>query len=305
MQTVLGIDLGGTKLTGAVIDSKGKVLTELTIPSNAQLGRAAVLEQLNRLISQLAAMVPFYAIGMGTPGFVNADKGIVVFASENMPGWTGIDLQAELSTMTSLPVAVGNDANLAAIGEAWLGAGRGLPSFMMITLGTGVGGAFYQVERGVLQGSNWRAGEVGHSLLYPGGRACSCGQYGCADQYVSGQALEAEYLRLSGYNLPAAQIMQRKSAGDALAAELVWAYCRDLASLLVSLQNVLDPAAFVLGGGVVSSYEHWGHLLNENLAAAGPLARQITVLTAICGNLAGCYGAARIALNSLVQGTDL
>ena len=235
MEQVISIDLGGTSLKAAMVDAAGNITRRLTL-ATSQEGRQAIVGQLIQTVQALNQQGGICAVGIGTPGFVDTQAGRILLAA-NLPGWTGTGVKQELEEALSLPIVVENDANAAAIGEAWLGAGCDLNSFLMITLGTGVGGALYHRDSGVWRGASYRGGELGHSILYPGGEPCRCGQRGCADRYVSGQALEQRYYSASGQNLRCSDIFAAALDGQQPAAKIVGQFVQDLATLLTSLKT--------------------------------------------------------------------
>lgn len=289
MEHVIGIDLGGSKVAGALVDKKGRVLRSLTEPTAAS-GRKELIAQLVDMVERLSADINIAAVGIGTPGFVDSKQGQVLLAT-NLPGWTGVHLKGELAEcLGCLPVAIENDANVAALGEAWLGAGRELNSFLMLTLGTGVGGAIYSKHSELWRGANYRAGEFGHAILYPDGLPCGCGRRGCVEQYLSGRSLSRAYFERSGQLFGAERILTLASQGDVVAVELLHRFVQDLAILLTSLQNVLDPSAFVLGGGLVASRSAWWNALEAELEH-----ESLQILPSHLGSNAGVLGAAWLA----------
>ncbi|NLW16367.1 MAG: ROK family protein [Firmicutes bacterium] len=253
-----------------------------------------------RITMELAQGEQVAAVGIGTPGFVDSRAGRVLLAT-NLPGWTGTDVVGELKQHLPFPIVVENDANVAAIGEAWMGAGKKLENFFMITLGTGVGGALYDHHKGLWYGVSYRGGEVGHAILYPGGQQCACGQRGCVEQYLAGHALEANYFRLANRHLNSGQIFAAAPRDEA-ARQVVNRCCRDLAVLLTSLANLFDPAGFVIGGGLVHLRKYWWPQVLEALQEECVHGGQVSLFPASTGNDAGLLGAAFLALR-LDEGT--
>ncbi len=294
MERVISIDLGGTNLKAALVDPEARILRRLTLPTSKD-GRAAIIQQLADAIMELGRDIKIKAIGIGTPGFVNSAAGKVLLAT-NLPGWSGTNIKDELQDSLNVPIIVENDANVAAVGEAWVGAGQNLDSFFMITLGTGVGGAIYDHRKGLWSGASYRAGEVGHAILYPGGKLCACGQRGCVEQYLSGRSLEANYLALAHEQLGCREIFAAATSGQEPARVVVHKFCFDLASLLTSLTNVFDPAGFIVGGGLVHLRQHWWPGVQQALHEQCVHGGGITLLPATTGNDAGLLGAAYLAL---------
>lgn len=297
MERVVSVDLGATSLKAALIDRTGNILCRKTI-ATSKAGRAAIIEQMVTVIQDLARGESVKAVGIGTPGFVDSKMGSVLLAT-NIPGWSGTHLAHTLQEHLGLPVVVENDANAAALGEAWKGAGQSLESFIMITLGTGVGGALYSRRTGLWSGSGFRGGEIGHAILYPGGAACACGQKGCVEQYLSGHVLEANYLRRTNKCLSSAEVLAA-AANDDVARGIAERFAFDLAVLITSLQNIFDPAGFVIGGGLVHWRATWWSWLARNVREQCVHGGRVCLLPAATGNDAGLYGAAYLAFSNLM-----
>lgn len=299
LNKVIGIDIGGTSVKAAVVAQDGAELDEIRLDTDASRGRDGVLSRVSESVFRLmrsfedtGTNMGISALGIATAGRVNVDSGEVVYATDNLPGWQGTSLVAWAREKLSLRAVADNDANAALLGEAWQGAGKGKQRLAMLTLGTGVGGAF--MEHGLLcRGAHWSGGDWGHSLLYPGGIPCNCGKKGCAEQYVSGTALlrrgneNAGRLYRSGK-----EIMQEAARGSLKAIRVLDGYTADLAVLLANISVTLDPEAIIVGGGVADAGEVWWSLLNKHLHLLGV---QTEVSRALLGNRAGMIGAARLA----------
>ncbi|WP_405113012.1 ROK family protein [Paenibacillus sp. FSL K6-1217] len=295
MRQVVGVDIGGTGIKGLVVDEAGTVLAEAGRDTEARLGREVILGHLHSLVEELLAGHPAVeALGIGSAGRVNADTGEVVYATGNLPGWQGVQITQSVEAAFGRPAAADNDANAALLGEAWLGAGRGRPSLVMLTLGTGVGGANLAEGR-LLRGYAWSGGDWGHSVLVPGGRLCNCGKRGCAEQYVSGQALLRLAMEETGrVYTHGREIVAAAELGDAAALAVLERFTADLALLTANIGAAVDPELIIIGGGVIQSRAVWWPLL---AGKAGSLADRI--VPAELGNRAGCFGAARLALERL------
>ncbi|CQR53390.1 ROK family protein [Paenibacillus riograndensis] len=289
----IGADIGGTGIKAAVIDERGGIITRSSRPTPVADGAKGILLALKGVISGLLADGPEVSgIGIGTAGRVDPEEGVVLYATDNLPGWTGMRLAAEIEAEFALPAAVQNDANAAALGEGWLGAALGLADYAMLTLGTGVGGALVHKNQPV-SGKQGAAGEFGHMVLYPGGIPCSCGQSGCTEHYLSGRALN----RLAaGANegWDSRRLLAAFAAGDPGAAAVMEVYMNDLSLTVHNIQSFFDPGAIILGGGVAESHPLWWVAWLDRLTAASPLS--FNVLPARLGNEAGIIGAARMIM---------
>ncbi|MBB6020150.1 glucokinase [Paenibacillus sp. JGP012] len=292
MRQVIGVDIGGTGIKGLVTDEEGTFLAEAVRDTEARLGRDSILGQLNSLVEELLAGHPAVkAVGIASAGRINADSGEVVYATDNLPGWQGVQLTQWAEAAFGRPAAADNDANAALLGEAWLGAGRGRPNLVMLTLGTGVGGA--NMADGLLpREASCSTGDWGHSVLVPDGRPCNCGKRGCVEQYVSGRALLRLARDETGREYThGREVMAAAEQGDAAALAVLERFTAYLAQVTANIGATIDPELIIIGGGVIQSRAVWWPLL---VAKAGkkPAGR---IVPAKLGNRSGCFGAARLA----------
>ncbi|NQX47868.1 ROK family protein [Paenibacillus tritici] len=296
MRQVIGVDIGGTGIKGLVVDESGTVLAEAVRDTEARLGREAILGQLQGLVEELLTGHPAVeALGIASAGRINMNSGEVVYATDNLPGWQGMQLTQWAMAEFGLPAAADNDANAALLGEVWLGAGRGKPSLVMLTLGTGVGGANLADGR-LLRGASWSGGDWGHSVLVPGGRPCNCGKQGCAEQYVSGNALLRLALEQTGITYThGREIMAAAGIGDTAALAVLERFTADLALVIGNIAASVDPEWIIIGGGVIQTRAVWWPMLAGKLGSG--LAGRVAA--AELGNRAGCFGAARLVLERL------
>jgi glucokinase len=288
---ILGIDLGGTAIKLGRFELDGTCLEQLKIPTPQPALPDAVLKDLVAAIAQIDPNQEASAIGIGTPGPSDAAQRIARIAI-NLPGWKDIPLADWLEAKTGLPTVVANDANCAAMGEAWLGAGRNYHDFILLTLGTGVGGAII-VDRKLFLGRHGAAGELGLITLNPEGPPCNSGNRGSLEQYVSAQAI----LRRTGKE--AAELGELAKAGNPEALTFWNCYGRDLGFGLTSLIYVLTPEAVVIGGGVSESADFFfPAALREINQRVEPASRQgVQLVRAELGNRAGMVGAAKLAID--------
>lgn len=306
-----GIDIGGTKIAGGVVDELGVILEELRVESPAA-DPEAIETAIADLVSQLASRHPVTTVGIGAAGYVASDRATVYFAPN--VAWLDRDLKGEVEARIDLPVVVENDANAAAWGEFAFGAGKEVDDFLLVTVGTGVGGGI--VLNGALhRGAFGVAAEIGHLRVVPGGIECGCGKLGCLESYGSGSALVREARAAAENGSPGARPLLERAGGDSAAINgpLITAAARDgdpfaveqlavlgrwLGEGIASLAAVLDPAMVAIGGGVSEADE----LLIAPIRAAfraqttvrghRPLAE---IRRAVLGNSAGLIGAADLA----------
>ena len=299
MDKVIGIDLGGTKINACLINEKGEIIQRSAVETEAKKGRDVVLNNIQKSIEALDYNDAL-AIGIGTPGFIDAKNGIVTF-SGNIEGWTGLNLKNAVEEFVDIPVFVENDANIALLAEKWIGAGKNYKDIVMITLGTGVGGAIYNEKSGLLSGSNFQGAELGHIILHPGGDYCTCGQHGCVEAYCAGTAISKNYEKLTGKLLSGEEIL-KISSQDLDARKVLENYQINLAYFLTSLRNIFDPEVIIIGGGVIHSKDIWWDGMIEKFDKTCNNTENIDVVAAKFLNDAGVIGAGKIAFERMSNG---
>lgn len=299
MTKVIGIDIGGTKIKAGLIDEKGKIIEKIRLETESVKGRDIILSKVFNIIDIFKESHTISAIGIGSPGFINSNKGIVEYVVNTMIDWQGTNIKKEIEDRISIPTVVDKDSNLAAIGEMWMGAAKNLDSFIMITLGTGVGGSYYNSKFGTIKGHHWRAGEIGHTILYPDGAQCACGQKGCVEQYISGTAIERMYEERYGRELKGSEIFKRGYEGDPNSKAILDEFLKNGSIFLTSLTNFADPEAIIISGGLINSKEYWleGLIRQFKERLNGDMYPEI--IPAELSNDAGMIGAAKIAFDYL------
>lgn len=241
-------DIGGTSIKYGVVDEKGEILFSSSLHTQAHLGGLQVVRNVIHTAKELRKDWPIDGVSVSTAGQVD-DLGRVVYASDNIPGYTGLHVRELIEKELNLPVQVENDANCAAIGEHWKGAAQGVENFLCITLGTGIGGAIF-LNGKVYTGSAYSAGEVGHMNLYPNGKPCSCGMNGCYEQYASSRALQNLVSEMLHEPLSLTEFFQRVHGKDAHCLQVYERWLDDLTIGLKSMIHFLDPQLVVIGGGI-------------------------------------------------------
>lgn len=280
-----GIEFGGTKILGVVIDDDGQVLREHTVrtPTEADALIAAIADLAQKL-------GPYRTLGLGAAGLV-ARTGVLAFAP-NVGQIEGLDLGLRLSEALGHHVSVDNDAACAALAEWEFGAARGADNVFLVTLGTGIGGAI--IVGGQLQrGAHGFAGEPGHMIVDPSGPVCVCGQRGCWERYASGAGLS--YL---GGGIPAEEVERRARAGDAEALAVMDEFARWTALGLVNLGNISDPDLIVIGGGLVRAADLFLDATRQwvrKIRYADAVRPLLRIVPAQLGHRAGAIGAALLA----------
>jgi len=291
---VLGIDLGGTAIKLGRFGQDGTCLQSLSVATPQPATPAAVVESMLDAIARLDPAQQSIAIGVGTPGPADA-AGRIARVAINLANWHDVPLADWLEAETGLTTVLANDANCAGLGEAWLGAGRRFRNLILLTLGTGVGGAII-LDGKLFIGHQGAAGELGLITLNPDGPECNSGNRGSLEQYVSVPAIR----RRTG--LEPAQLGALAQAGDPASLTFWQIYGKDLGSGLASLIYVLTPEAIVIGGGVSASAEFFFPAIQAEIERRVlPSSRAgLQLLSAELGNQAGMVGAAKLAWNQLL-----
>ena len=306
-QIVLATDLGGTNLRMAAIDCEGKVLyrTKRETPRGERADEIlqamvqAAVECLDNCSDFKAT-----AISAAVPGTINFKDGIII-KSPNLPALDGFRMTAALEGELNLKAVLENDANAAAVGEAWMGGARGFQNSICVTLGTGVGGGII-IEDKVLRGVDGAAGEIGHICVEPFGAPCGCGSRGCVEQYSSAtgivrlaRELESQYPKsvLNDMQITAYQVFQAGMQNDELALEVFRQMGFYLGLMLAGLINVFNPEVIVIGGGVADGWNLFMPHLQKTIfqRAYREPAERVKIVRAELGDDAGITGAARLA----------
>lgn len=310
----IGIDIGGTKIAGALVDAEGQIVKELRVPSPAQ-DSAALVDAVVGLIEELAQGHEVLGAGVAAAGFIDAEQSNIIYAPNI--SWRNEPFKAHLEAKLNIPVIIENDANAAGWAEYRYGAGKGYKHMVMLTIGTGVGGAVITDSK-MLRGGFGIAGELGHLRIVPDGLPCGCGQNGCLESYGSGTALlkAARTLAESG-DASGARLRELQAAAGQLSGQEVYqailesdpGALRLLSELgdwlgqgIASLVAVLDPQIVVIGGGVSAAGDLLLNPIREaylrHLPARG-FRPELKIVGAEFVNDAGVVGAADLARVSL------
>ncbi len=292
MNARIGIDLGGTKTEGVVLDDRGEVLERRRRPTPQADGYQAIVASTSDLVAELEASVEGAAsVGIGTPGSISRLDGCL--RNSNTVCMNGRPFHQDIEAAIGRPVAIENDANCFTLAEAWLGAGRGHEVVFGVILGTGVGGGI--VCRGAVHtGRLAIGGEWGHQTLVRGGELCFCGRRGCVETCLSGPALEASWERATGEGLSLAEVVERFEQENVTPAAAEWKHeAMELFGIAIAnVINLLDPDAVVLGGGVSNVpwlYQEGAERVRANIFSD---IRDTPILPNVLGDSAGVFGAA-------------
>jgi glucokinase len=327
----IGVDLGGTNLRIAAVDSTGKTLRKITTSTEVGRGRDQVIGEMcaaiHQIVIQESGAGELAGIGIGIPGIIDMQTGML-HESPNLPGWHNYPVRDEIERRLQTTVMLENDANAAALGEKWLGAGAAVDDMCMFTLGTGVGGGV------VMQGKIWHgmtgmAGELGHTNVEPEGHPCKCGSRGCLEQYASATAVKrmAQEAIASGTaphmarllkpdaEFSSKEIFDLAMQGDPQAKGIFERVGKALGTVIADMVNIFNFPMYVVGGGVASAWDAFAPSMLETIGrnsfvyrntasyvsagtgsgSSGPI--QSTIITrALLGGDAGLVGAARLPM---------
>lgn len=305
-----GVDVGGTTIKMGLFDLEGNVLDKWEIKTRTENGGVNVLpdiaEAIKAKISEKSiAKEDVVGVGIGVPGPVD-DKG-VVYKCVNL-GWGVLNINEELGQLLDMPVKGGNDANVAALGEMWKGGGQGFESIVVVTLGTGVGGGIIMNGK-ILTGAKGAAGEIGHIHVDDDEKdVCGCGNTGCLEQFASAtgvvrlanRALASTDKKtvLKAGEISAKDVWDAVKAGDEVAIEIAEEFGQYLGKGLAAVACVINPEAFVIGGGVSKAGTILLDYIRKNYTPyVFHASRDVQFTLATLGNDAGIYGAAKLVLD--------
>jgi glucokinase len=303
----IGIDLGGTNLRAAAIDEHGKMLGKVSGSTPMGAGPDPVVDDMVRSVEKLRDQFGrenLTGIGAGVPGNIDMDKGIIV-GWGNMPVFNGYPMRDSLAKRLGTKILLENDANAASLGEKWMGAGRGVDDLVLLTLGTGVGGGIIVGGR-ILHGQIGMAGELGHITVSPNGNPCGCGNRGCLEKHASATAISAMARLLGlGHDVTSQQVYDLAKQGNDRALEIFRVTGEALGIALAALINVFNFPLYLLGGGVVASWEFFAPTMLAEVERRCFTYRSTLktaptrIEPATLGNEAGLYGAACLSFTDV------
>ncbi|HHT9109133.1 MAG TPA: ROK family protein [Candidatus Wunengus sp. YC63] len=314
---VIGIDLGGTNLRTGLVDRNGKIHHRLSIKTENNADPQTISNQIFYLIDEIinvgAGLKPaptnIIGVGLGSPGLVDKQGETILF-SPNLPLWRNIPIKRMVSERFSVPCVLENDANAAAWGEKWVGAGKEADSLVMLTLGTGIGGGII-INNKLWRGVNNVAAEIGHMVIQMDGPKCSCGNYGCIEAYASATAMVRRFKESLKSGVPsslkdageitAKMINDAAFHGDRASLDVIKETGHYLGVALVNIMHVLNPEVIVLTGGMIGSGDLLMNPIKQVIKekAFEASAKETKIVFSQLGNDAGIIGAAGCLLNEL------
>ena len=307
----VGVDLGGTNIAVGIVDGDGKIIAKKSVKTIPDREFEEIIKDMADCVSSLTEQTginidEIHSIGIGSPGSLNTDDGIMVYAN-NFKHGVNVPMRKLMNKYIDKPVYLGNDANVAALGEVVCGAAKGVKNAVMITLGTGVGGGII-INGQIYEGQYSAGAEMGHIMLIHNGEQCSCGRKGCWEAYASATALvrqtkeamkkNPESLMNEMYDVETASARTAFEAarkGDETAQKVVDNYIEYIGEGLVDVVNIFRPEILIIGGGVCNEGDNLLIPLRKfvnKYAYGGTLNPEQIIKTAVLGNDAGIIGAA-------------
>jgi glucokinase len=292
----IGVDLGGTNLRAAAISDHGEMLDKISGSTHLKAGRDAVIADMVQAIETLRtrrADQTLAGVGVGVPGFILMDQGVIV-GSNNLPEFEHYPVRDEIERRLGAKVILENDANAAALGEKWMGAGRDVNDLVLITLGTGVGGGIISDGK-IIRGHVGMAGEIGHITVAPNGNPCGCGNTGCLEKHASATAISAmAHLIGMGADLTSEDVYKAACAGDDRAKSIFRSMGDALGIALASLINIFNFPLYLLSGGPLPAWDFFAPAMLAEVRRRSFTYRnaKTRIERAKLANEAGLYGAA-------------
>lgn len=303
MGNIACFDIGGTFIKYGILDIEGNIIFKDKFPSPRENCKKQIPLEISKQINKMLNKYDIFAVGISTSGKVDSHNGEISFASENLPDYTGAKISRDIKILTGLDCFVENDANAAALGEYWKGAGKGIDNFVCVTLGTGIGAAI-MINGKLYKGARGGSGEVGHMIINEGGEECNCGGKGCYERYASTSALVRTYEAIA--NLPrdtinGRDILDKVKDKDPLATEVYNEFLNHIATGLANITHILDPGLIIIGGGISEAGEMFFKGLNSVFAKVVMpcYSKHTRIVQAKLGNDAGLVGACYIVLSKL------
>ncbi|MGG0813831.1 ROK family glucokinase [Paenibacillus alvei] len=313
-QIYVGVDLGGTAIKVGICNAEGKLLHTFEGPTEVAKGPDTVMDNIEKYVRLIVEQSPYdwsqvAGVGAGVAGFTNVKEGIIILAPN--VGFKDVPIRSILEERLGKPVKIDNDANVAALGEVWSGAGKGIDHCVCYTLGTGVGGGII-INGRIVQGFSGLAGELGHMAVIPDLEAiqCGCGKMGCLETVSSATGIirmandaveRGDRTSLSLVeSITAKDVFDAAKAGDEVAVRIVSRAAYYLGKAMAAVAVTLNPERFIIGGGVSKAGEFLFEQIRETFMklTPDPVTRGVSIVPAELGNDAGMIGAAGLFLRS-------
>lgn len=296
----ISFDVGGTFIKYAIIDNNGKIHLKDKIKTPNENGRETIPKVIIDTTKDLKNKFNIEGLGISTAGQVDVKNRKIIYATDNIPGYSGTDFVESVENKLNIPVFVDNDVNCAAAGEMWLGSGKGIKNFLCMTIGTGVGGAIV-INGEIYRGENFSAGEIGHFILERDGAKCTCGKNGCYEAYASTASLIRMYKEELCHNnlnyevdYSGEYIVDLYYKGDSIAVKVYEKFLDYIAYGIANISEILDPGTIIIGGGISAQGQRFFDKINENFKKyiIGMHSQNTKIIKAHLTNDAGVVGAA-------------
>jgi glucokinase len=297
----IGLDLGGTNLRAAAVDAQGKMLQKIWASTDLTRGPEAVMEDMAKAIDALRHSLgsqSLQGIGVAVPGFIRLKEGVIM-GSNNLAVLEGFPMRDALQKRLDSPVILENDANAAAMGEKWIGAGKHVDDLVLMTLGTGIGGGIISGGR-ILHGFLGMAGEIGHVTVVPNGNPCGCGNRGCLEKHASATAIAAMARMIGLGDLTSEEVYTLAKQGDERALAIFDNMGRALGIALATMVNLFNFPLYLISGGPIPAWDIFSIPMMAEVEARSFTYRasKTVIARAELGNEAGLYGAAYLPFDT-------
>lgn len=286
---ILAIDIGGTAMKYGLVDDENNIIGFNEIASDAKLGGEYILKNIINIADSFKG--EFEAIGISTAGQVDSESGKILYANDNFPRYMDIELVKTLREKYSVPVAIDNDVNCAAVAEAHFGAGTGCDNFLLLTYGTGIGGGIW-LDGHLYSGADFSAGEVGYIVTHAGGRLCANGIKGCYEAYASTSALVSDVKEKTGKKLNGRQIFSDDNFGNPVIKAVIDNWIDEIVTGLIGLVFSYNPSLIILGGGIMNEKYIVDEVSRKIKEIDIHVFKKVQIKSAALGNRAGMLGAA-------------
>jgi glucokinase len=294
----IGVDLGGTNLRVAAVDAGGQIIDRISEPAIYDGGPESIIREICRSITTVRDRVGsggLRGVGIGCPGFIDIDKGFII-GSANLPGFESLPVRDKIQDLLGTPIILENDANAAALGEMWIGAGKDVKDLILLTLGTGVGGGII-IGGKVLHGFRGMAGEFGHMTVFPDGNPCGCGNCGCLEKHASATAIAAMGRMMHfGRDTTSAKVFELAKQDNPRAKLVFESMGRALGIALSNLINVFNFPLYLISGGPLPAWDFFAPSMFAEITKRsfiyGKTGTRTRIEPAVLGADAGLFGAA-------------
>ncbi|MCU1292968.1 MAG: hypothetical protein JWP08_1818 [Bryobacterales bacterium] len=297
----IGVDLGGTNLRVAAMTPDGQILEKLSSSTCYEHGPEGVVHDMVKVVRQVTEDIgrgELAGVGIGFPGFIDMESGVIV-GSANLPGFTGFPIRDTIQEHLGTTIILENDANAAALGEKWLGAGKDVDDLVLITLGTGIGGGIVSGGK-ILRGFRGMAGEIGHMTVFPDGNPCGCGNCGCLEKHASASAIAAMagMMGIATQRFSAREVYDLALAGNPRAKLVFESVGRALGIAIANLVSLFNFPLYLLSGGPLPAWDFFAPSMFTEIKKRSFTfdSTSTRVEKAVLGSDAGLYGAAYLPL---------